>query len=279
MQRRTRSAQDSEATGPKPTAWRSVIRPEPRSQYLGEAWAALLSAVPAAAAAGISRNKVCATANSPCPLSRDSRSIACRVASWVSSRSARNAGMVCMRCISTLLPAIRPRQSVSPSWRNDVMARPTLRLSATSSSCCWVWAPTGSGSALASAARIASRLRASWSVRAPESECRRCITCSAKACPTPRARMRSTNGAASIGSGPWIRSHHRLAHSRAASVAATRSARRRRFSINTTRKVVGSAHSSPRLSSRACWKPARNSTSSASSKDESVCATKAQARL
>jgi len=50
-----------------------------------------------------------------------------------------------------------------------------------------------------------------------------------------------------------MRLAHRLASSRAALWLAMRSARRRRFSTNTTRKVVGNAHSSPWVSSRASW--------------------------
>ena len=180
------------------------------------------------------------------PLFLASCSIACSVWSRVSSRSAANAGEPASSAASAR--SWRPTmsgQSASPIERSDVIALPTLRLSAACAAGSRVWI-----SARCGATRSSHSKQRAFSPRRAGS-CRRCAICArnglADAAPVEQGQHR-VEALRAVGLEPVGSS--RLATSRDALFAATRSASRRRFSIRTTRSVVGSAHSSPSVSSR-----------------------------
>ena len=136
-------------------------------------------------------------------------------------------------------------QSASPIERSEVIALPTLRLSAACAAGSRVWisaqvrrdpAQPLERRVLGLDARVLQALRHLRQERL------------ADAAPVEQGQHRVEAARADR---PRCRSQQRLATSRAALLAATRSASRRRFSISTTRRVVGSAQSSPSVSSRA----------------------------
>ena len=232
----------------RPRARASAGRPGPCSQWL--ATASPGSAPVRASAACINSSSDCATASSLRPLARARRSMPCSVRSRVAVCSDSNSRELNIRRIKALLRATMSGQSASPIARSELTALLTLRLSAAWSALRWICKAAASGRAWRSHSCCAMAGPAS---AAPRPSCRRCAIWARNTRPTPRASSRCSTCSRTGTLKVSMRSQHRLATSRAALLQATRSARRRRFSISSTRKVVGRAHTSARFSSRVSW--------------------------
>ena len=229
----------------KPSARCRAGWPGPRSQCAATAWLAL-----SLFGEFINASRLRATESSDCWLRLARRSMACRVWSRVVLSSASNTADASISCISTLVRAMMSGQSASLIARKEVMALRMLRLSAAWSAPCCNCAAARSGRVRCSQSWIA------WCSSlgpAGRRSLRRCASCARNTRPTPRPSSRLSNWSNESGVKLSILSKHRLAASSAALLVATRSARRRKLSTRTTRKVVGSAHISLKLRSRVSW--------------------------
>ena len=232
----------------KPSARASVGRPGPCNQW--RAAVGPVSPPSDAAAACIRSSSACATVSSLRPLARARRSMPCSVRSRVPECSASNRREPSIRRIRGLLRATISGQSASPIARSELTALLTLRLSAAWSAPCWLCTAGRSGNAPCSHSCCSACSPTSAELRP---SCRRCANCARKTRPTPRCSS-SSSTCCNVDTGKVpMRSQHRLATSRAALLIATRSASRRRFSINSTRRVVGRAHISARFKALDSW--------------------------
>ncbi len=232
--------------GLRPIDWRSAVLPLPLSQCADRR----SSSAPVSAPVVMACRRARATADSLCPLSEASRSMLCSVVVRDASSSASNTGEPSITCVERLQRATVVAQSAVPMSRSAVTALPRLIRSAACEACSCICSATTSGTAVCSQVcrsarlvfwvdgRAATRLCESWARNTPS---------------TPRCSISTSSSSARAGVKLAMRCAHRLARSRAALWLTTRSARRRRFSTSTTRKVVGRAQSSPRLSSRTSW--------------------------